>query len=119
MMARNVPQRSIAGTLGLFNRDPRADSSDPGAKAVSSESQTALDAWVDDGGSVAPLPAPAIPRKSRAANPPPDTTAGRLARAAADFLSTKSMSTRNAQLRSEVSGASWSARADQAQLTLE
>ena len=77
----------------------------------------ATEAWVNEGGSVAPsaadpTPVRAAPGVRRANKAPQDTEAGCRARAAADFAQAAGMDTANGRLRLEHSGASWASRAD-------
>lgn len=90
---------------------PKSEARSSTGLSLSPSDTTALEGWVDDGGSLRPDRAPPA-RKPRLSKQPADTVAGCRDRSAADLLAAAAMSTRNEQLRMEASSASWGARAD-------
>jgi len=83
----------------------------PNCQTTVGDDISALEGWLDDGGSLRPaaiLPA----RRTAKVKQPTDTAQGCRDRAAADLLASASMTTNNARLKMETSASCWTARAD-------
>lgn len=110
------PGTTSGREVPLHDHPPSGDGTPAGgshSKDHPAEPAPALEQWVNEGGSLRPLPRRAVPSMAspRSGKAPGDTVVGCRARAAADLAMAATMDTLNGRRRFEHSAATWNARA--------